>query len=476
VTGSTRSKLIIQFLTESVLLSFIALLIGMILAGFVLPHFNILAGKELAFDLVHNGLLIPFLVILGLIVGILSGSYPAFFLASFQPVTIFKGKFGYGLKGRYLRGILVIFQFSVAIILFISTIIVSRQMNYIREKELGYDEENLLVVNRIEALQDQKDAFKEELSKIPDVIRSGFTSSLPGRVFGGNTFRPEGTTAESTQSINHWLAGYDLQKTLKLEMIEGRWFSRDFLSDTTGIILNEAAVKLLGMKDPVGINLLLLRGTGDEGFPLRIIGIIKDFHYESIHNTIQPLVITFLPSQYSNLLAVRIQPGNYQNVVNLIKLRWDHFVPEQPFEYSFLEDDLSVACKENYRTGTIFTIFSFLVIFISLLGLTGLVSYSAVRRTKEIGIRKVMGAHVSVIVRMLSREVIIYIGISTAIAWPAGYFFMKSWLQNFAYRVDPGILSFLIASLVALLIAILTVGLRAYLAAKANPADSLRYE
>ncbi len=349
-------------------------------------------------------------------------------------------------------------------------------MNYIREKKLGYDEENLLVVNRIEALQDQKDAFKEELSKIPDVIQSGFTSSLPGRVFGGNTFRPEGTTAESTQSINHWLAGYDLQKALKLEMIEGRWFSRDFLSDTTGIILNEAAVKLLGMKDPVGKNLLLLRGTGDEGIPLRIIGIIKDFHYESIHNTIQPLVITFLPSQYSNLLAVRIQPGNYQKVVNLIKLRWDQFIPEQPFEYSFLEDDLSIAYKDDYRTVTIFTIFSFLAIFISLLGLTGLASYTAVRRTKEIGIRKVMGARVSAIVRMLLREVLIYIGISTAIAWPAGYFFMKNWLQNFAFRMDPGILSFLMASLVALLIAILTVGLRAYLAAKANPAYSLKYE
>ena len=476
ITGSTRSKLVIQFLTESIALSFISLLIGIILVGLVLPQFNILAGKDLSLDLFHNKLLIPSLLVLGLIVGLLSGSYPALLLATYQPVRILQGKIGSGLKGRYLRGILVIFQFSVAIILFISTIIVSRQMDYIQKKELGYDKQDLLVVSRIEALQDQKDAFKEELSKIPDVIQSGFTSSLPGRIFGGNTFRPEGTTAESTQSINHWLVGYDFQKALKMEMIEGRWFSRDFLSDTTGIILNEASVKLLGMEEPVGKNLLLLRGTGDEGFPLRIIGIVKDFHYESIHNSIHPLVITFLPSQYSSFLIVRIQPGNYQRIVNMIKLRWDQFVPEQPFEYSFLDDDLSIAYKDDYRTGIIFTIFSILAIFISLLGMTGLASYTAIRRTKEIGIRKVLGARVSAIIRMLSREVFIYISISTAIAWPVGYFFMKSWLQNFAYRVDPGILSFLMASLAALLIAILTVGLRAYITARANPADSLRYE
>jgi len=476
IAGSTRTKLIIQFLTESVLLSFVALLIGVILVGFVVPQFNALIGKELNLDFVRNKLLIPFLLILGLIVGLLSGSYPAFFLASYQPVKILQGKIGYGIKGRYLRGILVIFQFSAAIILFISTIIVSRQMNFIQKKELGYDKENLVVVKRIEVLQEQKDAFKEELSKIPDVIQSGFTNSLPNIIFGNNLFRPEGTTAESTRSINHWIVGYDLQKTLKMEMTEGRWFSGDFLSDTTGVVLNEAAAKALGMEDPVGKNLLLIGGAGDGDFLLKIIGIIKDFHYESIHNTIHPLVISFLPSQYSNFLIVRIQPGNYRRTVNLIKRKWNEFVPEQPFEYSFLEDDLSTAYSDDFRTGTIFTIFSFLAIFISLLGLIGLASYTAIRRTKEIGIRKVLGAKVSEIIRMLSKEVFIYIGISTAIAWPIGYFFMKSWLQNFAYRVDPGFLSFLMASLIALLTAILTVGLRAYRAATANPADSLRYE
>jgi len=476
VVGSTRSKLITQFLTESLLLSFVALLIGVILVGFVLPPFNALAGKELSFDLVHNRGLIPALLILGLIVGLLSGSYPAFFLSSFQPVRILKGKLVSGLKSRYLRGALVIFQFSVAIILFISTIIVSRQMNFIQDKDLGYEKENLVVISRVEALEAQKEAYKQEFSTFPDIIQSGFTNSLPGRIFATNIFRPEGTTAESIQTINHWIVDYDLQKTMNMEMTQGRWFSRDFLSDTTGVILNEAAAKLLGMEDPVGKDLLLLSGIGGGEISLNIIGVIKDFHYQSIHETIQPLVITFISSQYSNYLVVRIQPENYQRTLNQLKRMWDKFVPEQPFEYSILEDDLSTAYSDDLRTGTIFKIFSILAIFISLLGLIGLASYTAVRRTREIGVRKIMGAPVLEIIKMLTREVIIHIGISTLIAWPIGYYFMKSWLQNFAFRVDLGFLSFLMASMVALLIALLTVGFRAYIAATANPADSLRHE
>ena len=420
--------------------------------------------------------MIPSLLIIGLVVGLLSGSYPGLFLSSLQPVIVLKGKAGSGLKSRYLRGILVIFQFSVAILLFICTIIVSRQMNFVQQKELGYDKANLLVINGIEALQDQKDTYKEEISRIPAVIQAGYTNSLPNTQFINSLLRPEGTTAESTHNMNHWLVDFDLQSTFKMEMAEGRWFSRDFLSDTLGAVLNEAAAGALGIEDPIGKSLLYLGGAGEGDIPLQIIGIIKDFHYESIHNTIHPLVMSFLPPQYAGFLIVRIQPQNFQETVNRLKLTWNEFVPGQPFDYSFLEDDLITVYNDDFRTGKIFTIFSVLAIFISILGLIGLASYTAVQRTKEIGVRKVMGAHVPVIIRMLSREVFIHIGIATLIAWSAGYFFMKNWLQNFAFRVDPGLLSFLLASLVAMLFAVLTVGLRAYFAASANPADSLRCE
>jgi len=476
VAGSTKSKLIIQFLTESLVLSFIALLIGVGLVHYLLPYFSTLTGKELTLDLVHNIYLIPSLLILGLIVGLLSGSYPAFILASFQTVKVLKGSTESGRRSRYLRGILVIFQFSVTTILFISTILVTRQMHFIQKKDLGYKQENLVLVDRIEALQDQKDAFKEELSKVPDVIQSGFTNSLPNMLLVNSLFRPEGTTTESTHAINTWYVGYDLGKTLKIEMTEGRWFSRDFISDSSSVVMNESAAEVLGIEKPLGKNLLLIGGEGDRDLPLKIVGIIKDFHYESLHSNIHPLVIRFLPSQYSSHLLVEIQSENYQRTVNLIKSKWDEFVPEQPFEYSILEDDLSTAYSDDFRTGKIFTIFSVLAIIISLLGLIGLTSYTAAQRSKEIGVRKVMGATVSEIISMLSKEVFIYIGISTVIAWPVGYYFMKSWLQNFAFRVNLGFISFLMASLIAMLIAMLTVGLRAYRAATANPADSLEHE
>jgi putative ABC transport system permease protein len=476
VVGSMRSKLVNQFLTESVVLSFVALIIGIVLVWFVLPYFNTLAGKELSLDLLNNKLILPVLLILGLIVGLLSGSYPAFFLASFQPVKVLKGKIESGLKSRYLRGALVIFQFTVAIILFISTIIVSRQMRFIQNKDLGYEKKNLVVINRLAALRDQKDAFKEELSKIPEVIQSGFTNSYPTIIFGNTAFRPEGTTAESTHSINFWQVGHDFQKTLKLEVKDGRWFSKEILSDSIAVVLNEAAVKVLGMDNPVGKNLLLIAGAGNGDLPMKIIGIVRNFNYESLHKTIHPLVIIFLPSRTANYLLVRIRSEDYQKTVDIIKRNWDEFVPDQPFEYSFLEDDIKTSYNDDRRTGTIFIMFSILAILISLLGLIGLTSFTAEQRTKEIGVRKVMGASVPGIIRMLSKEVIILIFISTAIAWPIGYLFMKNWLENFAFRIDLGYLSFVVASLMALIIAIITVSFRVYRAAAINPAESLRYE
>lgn len=476
VAGSTRSVLIIQFLTESVLLSFIALLIGIVLVGSVLSYFNELADKDLSINVLRNRLLIPSGLVLGLIVGLLSGCYPGLYLSSLQPVLVLKGKAGAGLRSRRLRGILVIFQFSVAIFLFICTIIVSRQMNFVQRIELGYDKTNLLVINGVEALHQQKDVFKEELSKIPDVIQSGYTNSLPNTQFVNSLFRPEGTSAENTHNMDHWLVDFDLQSTLDLEMGEGRWFSRDFLSDTLGAVINESAAEALSMVDPLGQSLLFLGGAGEGDIPLKIIGIINDFHYESIHQAIHPLVMTFLPPQYAGYLIVRIQPHNIQRTVSLLNRTWKAFVPGQPFDYSFLEDDLVTAYNDDFRTGKLFTVFSVLAIFISVLGLIGLASYTAVQRTKEIGVRKVLGAHVPIIIRMLSREVFFHIGMATVVAWPLGYIFMKSWLQNFAFRVEPGLLPFLLASLLALIFALLTVGLRAYLAAVSNPADSLRYE
>jgi putative ABC transport system permease protein len=276
--------------------------------------------------------------------------------------------------------------------------------------------------------------------------------------------------------MNHWLVDFDLHSTLKLEMAEGRWFSREFLSDTLGAVINEAAADAFGMEEPVGKSLVYLGGAGEGDIVLQIIGIAKDFNYESIHHDIHPLVMTFLPPQYAGYLIARIAPQNYPRTLGVINRTWKEFVPVQPFDYTFLEDDLITVYHDDFRTGKIFTIFTVLAVFISILGLIGMASYNAVQRTKEIGVRKVMGAQIPLIIRMLSKEVFIHIGIATLVSWPLGYFLMRNWLQNFAFRVEPGMLSFLLASVFALILAVATVGIRAYFAASANPADSLRYE
>ena len=476
VVGSTRSKLITQFLTESTLLSFVALGVGILLVSMVLPSFNLLVGKELSLTFVKDRLFLPSLIALGLIVGFLAGSYPSLFISSYEPIQVLPGKIASGRISLSLRGVLVVFQFTVAIILFISTLMVSKQMNFIQRKELGYDKTNLLVINRIEVLKEQKDAFQEDLSKIPEVIQSGFTNSAPTIPIGTSLFRAEGTDAEGTRVLNHWLVGYDLQKTMEMELSAGRWFSRDFIGDSTGVVLNEAATRTLEVDDPLGKILYYIPEEGGGEFPLKIIGIVRDFHYESIHNPIQPLLITFLPSHYSSSMLIRIQPKHMSRTVSLIRRTWKKFAAEQPMEYSFLADDLSAAYEDDSRTGTLFTIFALLAVFISMLGLIGMASYTAVQRTKEIGIRKVVGARESDILRMLSKEVFVYIGIATVFAWPVAYYFMRDWLQNFAYRVEMGFLSFLLASILALVLALLTVGLISYRAAKANPAVALRDE
>ncbi len=477
VAGSSRKGLILQFLTESIILTFISLVLAIVLAALLIPSFNNIASKTLALNLLGDPLILSGIIIIGLIVSLLSGSYPAVYLSAFKPVKVLKGSIKSGAKNSRLRSILVVIQFSIAIFLIISTIVVYRQMNFIQNKDLGYDKENLLIVQRAYALQDQRETFIQELERNTGIESVTLTNFFPGEIMGNTAYKPEGSTADDIRAINITYVDDKYHEVLNLKINEGRWFSRDRADDSSAVILNEAAVKAFGYEDPVNKKVMLIGGGADNtDLPLQVIGVVKDFHYQSLHQTIKPLVIHYNRNEFGQFIGLKIQPDNYQESINFVQKQWDVFVKDQPLEYSFLEDELASKYADDRKTGTIISIFALIAILVSCLGLFGLALYTTEQRTKEIGIRKVMGASVPVILLLLSKEIIILMSVSTLISWPAAYFFMKNWLQNFAFKINPGVLTFFIASLVALIIAMITISYRTYRASTANPADSLRHE
>ena len=474
VLGSNKSQLIKQFLTESILMTFIAVVVAIALVEIFLPSFNSLAGKELHTAYFNNFFAIPALLIAIIVVGLIAGSYPAFFLSSFKPVTVLKGKLNGG-GGSWLRSGLVVFQFAISIVLFIGTFIVYGQLRYVQEKNLGFDKDHVLVITRAWALENQTQTFKDELKKNSHIISASNTGSLPGKAFGQTVFRPEGTQSSQQYILSVMATDYDFAETLKLNLLQGRYFSKDFAADSQVVVLNESAVKHLGLQNPVGKRVVLPGRTPEQNVFYTVIGVIKDFHFESLHQKIRPLAI-FLERGQTAFLPVRLSSGDVSESVSFIESEWKKFVPNKPFEYFFLDDDFNNLYEAEQKTGEIFTVFSVLAIFIACLGLFGLAAFTAERRTKEIGIRKVLGSSISGIVVLLSRDFTKWVLLANVIAWPLAYYFMGAWLQNFAYRIDPGLGIFLMAAIAAFIIALFTVSFQAVKVAIANPIKALRSE
>lgn len=479
VAGSNRPQLVNQFLGESVFLSFISLLLALVLVEIFIPAFNNLADKQLGLHYFTRWYTIPVLIITGIFVGFMSGSYPAFYLASFDPVKVLKGKLQAGPGSSRLRGILVIFQFVITIVLFISTLTVYRQMSYINSKDLGMDPENVLVIHRANSIPfEQRETFCQELTAFSGIISTSKAHAIPGTSFSGNAFRREGTATREQHIISNSWVDWDYAEVLGLEMAEGRFFSRDFASDSLAVVLNETAVRSMGYTDPVGIRVLQTAAGGTQEAPediaFTIIGVVKDFHFESLHQTINPMILS--PGQWGGYIIARIQPGGTGESIDYVREKWNDFVDDQPLEYSFLIDDLTADYRTEERTGLIFSIFAILSVFIACLGLLGLASFTTEQRNKEIGIRKAMGASAGSVILLLSKEINLLILISTLLSWPVAWYLMRNWLDNFAYRTDIGIISFISASLITYLIALLTVSFQAYSAARLNPVDTLRDE
>jgi len=475
VSGAGRKQLIFQFLAEALLISLLALIVSALIVELALPFFSHLSGIDLEMLYLSRPGFIAILFGLWIFVGILSGSYPAFYLSSFVPAKVLKGKIRSNQKSRF-RNSLVIFQFAVTIIMIISTLTISRQLQYIQKKNLGFNKEHVMIINRANSLNDQRKSFKQELLKRPEVLNASFSYGIPGNELTTGVFYPENKGANDGMVMNRLYSDHSFDETHNLKLAKGRYFSSDYSTDKSAAIINEAAAKKLGYKKPVGKKIhMVIASEKVNDLEFRIIGVVKDFNFASLYNTIQPLVITYA-SDYTNKLSVKLQSENIDNTIGYISNQWNSFLPDQHFNYSFLDNIWANKYSNDMKAGMLFKIFSLLAIFIACMGLLGLASFMAEQRRKEIGVRKVFGASIINVMQLLIKEIIILTGLASLIAWPAAYFLMKYWLQDFAYKTNLSSVTFLLAAGIAIFIALLTTGLRSYQAAIANLSDSLRDE
>ena len=477
VLGSVKKNLITQFLTESILISFIALVFAVAFAALLLPYFNRLAGKEIELGLFSKGWLIPSLLLLVLIVGLLAGSYPAFYLSSFQPVSVLKGKLATGFKSGWFRNSLVVFQFAISIILIIGTVVIYNQLQFIRSKNLGFDREHVLVIKNTYSLGDQAKSFKNELLNIPGIQQVTMTGYLPtGDYRNDSPLFPDATLDQKKAvSMQNWYVDENYIPTLQMQMVKGRNFSSEMLTDSSAIIINESAAKLLNFDDPLNKTLYYITSLKEKSLKeYHIIGVLKDFNFNSLHQMVSPLALFY--SEEKGSLAMRIKTTNISSLIAQVENKWKRMVPGQPFNYSFMDDDFNKIYNNEQRVGKIAMTFSILAILIACLGLFGLVTYAAEQRIKEIGIRKVLGASVPNIVGMLSKDFLKLVIIAAVIAFPVAWWGMNKWLQDFAYRIHISWWIFIAAALVALLIALVTISFKAIRAAVANPVKNLRTE
>jgi len=472
VVGATRAQLIRQFFCESVGMAFFSLILAVVLVELFLPAFANLSGKILVLDFSSHYHIVLAIVIITLITGFISGTYPALFLSSLRPVKVLKGALKTEGRGFLFRRILVVSQFSLSILLIICTIVVSQQIGYIQNKKLGLNREHVVYLPIREYLAEKYETFKTELDNTAGIMNVAASSSLPtsGVILTTDKVSWEGKNPEDNVVLEVTSTGYDFIETFDMEVVEGRSFSKEFLTDEEeAVVINETAKKIIGMEDPVGKQLIL----GDSA--TTIIGVVKDYHFKSLHSEIEPLILALVPSLY-RYVFIKLEARDVPSTLASIKSNWNMFFPDTPFEYHFLDEAYDKLYRSEQRMGILFNYFTVLAILISCLGLFGLASFMAGKRTKEIGIRKVLGASLSGIIMLLNKQFTKWVLIANFISWPIAYYAMSKWLQGFAYRINLGIWTFALAALIALVIAVMTVSYQSVKAALNNPANSLRYE
>jgi putative ABC transport system permease protein len=479
VMGSFKQQLIAQFLTESFVLSALGVLMALAIVYSCLPYFNSLIGKQLApvIDFTSVGIIMLFTVL----VGLFSGLYPSFILSSFNPVVVMKGKFTGSADGKWIRNGLVIFQFWISIILIIGTLVIREQMEFMKNKSLGFDKEQVLVVERGFSIEPKMaQTLVGEIRQLPEVLNAAGTFAMPSRErdFFGIQFQPQGSSEILT--TKSMVIADELSETLGLELVAGRWFSQN-TNDSLTVLLNESAVRVLGIDDPIGKTLTEMQNRQEGVVPVQftVVGVVKDFNFMSLRDEVTPLVIQ--SNEFFNgamqYILVRVKQGEIPSAVQSIEAKWKTVAPSQPFKFSFLNENVDNQYRTEQKAGALFSVFSGLAIFVACIGLFALSAYITSLRTKEIGVRKVLGASVGSVLILLSKDFTKMIAIAFALAVPMAWYVMENWwLQNFAYHIEVSIWIIALAGTASLLIAWFTVSFQSVKAAIRNPIKSLRYE
>ena len=469
--GSNKANLIIQFLTESVLYGVLSFVLGIFLAEVLLPYFNMLSGRSLVIPWAAWWWLVPVFVTSSVVIGALAGFYPSFYLSSFKPINVLKGNLSRGSKRSAMRNGLVIFQFTISIILITGTFIIYGQFSYILNKKLGFDKEQVVLLHGANTMDDHIKSFKNELLNLPDVKSVSIGDYLPisGTKRDGNSFwSEEKRSTEPSIGGQFWKVDEDYINTMGMKIVKGRNFSVDMPTDSRAAIINQTLAKELGLADPIGKRIM----NGNQTFT--VIGVVEDFNYESMKQKIGGMCLVLGSSP--NIVSVKVNTSDMSRTIRSITGVWNRFSPNQPIRYNFLDESFAKMYADVQRMGLIFSTFALLAIIIACSGLFALSSFIIVQRTKEIGIRKVLGASISNVVFNLSKDFLILVAVSNVIALPVAYYFMNKWLQDFAYRMNINWWIFALAGGIVLVIALATVSFQAIKAATANPVKSLRYE
>lgn len=468
--GSQRSRLIFQFLSESFIYTLAGTIIAIAAVYLLMPAFQLLSGKTVTFSAMLQPVMIMGIVGVFVIVSFMAGSYPAFYLTSFKPVDVLKGKMKSGMKSKGIRSGLVVVQFTLSILLIICTMIVYNQLNYLEERNIGLDKHNVMVLRNTSRLGNSREGFKQSVEGHSNITATSFTNNVFPGINNTTVFRIAGTSQD--RILGTYFADWDQAKALKLEMVQGEFFTRGKIADSSVCVINEAAVKELGWEGDV-LKKKITSYNGEKPHDMEVIGVVKDFNFESFKVKVRPMIIQF--SKQSNNLVIRYE-GAAKDAVENVRNEWKKVAPNDPFEYAFLDERFDELFREEQRLGQLALVLTGIAIFVACLGLLGLASFTAEQRTKEIGIRKVMGASVSSVSSMLSREFMILVGIAFVLASGLAWYAMDSWLSSFAYRIPMGVSAFVISGVLAAAIAWGTVSYHFIKAARSNPADSLRYE